>query len=432
MKQLVRVSVDKLLGSFNHKFDFPLNDEFVILHGPNGVGKTRLLELIDSVLRGQRPSARIPFSSIRLDFDDTSWIEVRRSDGSTSWASSDFNETGRATEDTRAYQDAVRDLMEQGLIRRVGMPQGERERVYRDAETGERLTAIDAVERYADEIDPERAPVPSEVRRFVQGLSSTLVEVNRLRFFDEPELRDYSRPYREKPRIAATDHYAKELARQITMARAEHALQAQKLDRTYPKRLLEGASSCTDNAAELADLERSVESLRSKLEKATLLESETPLASLRSEDLQEWQRAALRLHYDDTSQKLQKLEPFADRLLLFLDLVGQKLSGKTMRLDDKTGYSFDSPNGPLLPSDLSSGEQHEIVMAYRLIFDSTPGQLVLIDEPEVSLHVRWQRQFLDDLERISRLDGIRFVIATHSPQIVGSWADRLVTLGDVE
>ena len=70
---------------------------------------------------------------------------------------------------------------------------------------------------------------------------------------------------------------------------------------------------------------------------------------------------------------------------------------------------------------LSSGEQHELVLLYDLLFNVQPGALVLIDEPEISLHVSWQKRFIEDLQRISRLVKFRSVVATHSPQIAGKW-----------
>jgi hypothetical protein len=42
---LVSLKVERLLGRFDHEVVFPRDWEFVILHGPNGVGKTKLLEL---------------------------------------------------------------------------------------------------------------------------------------------------------------------------------------------------------------------------------------------------------------------------------------------------------------------------------------------------------------------------------------------------
>ena len=77
---------------------------------------------------------------------------------------------------------------------------------------------------------------------------------------------------------------------------------------------------------------------------------------------------------------------------------------------------------------LSSGEQHELVILYELIFRTAPDSLVLIDEPELSLHVAWQAQFVPDLERMAKLTGFRSILATHSPEIVGDRWDLTVEL----
>jgi predicted ATP-binding protein involved in virulence len=54
--------------------------------------------------------------------------------------------------------------------------------------------------------------------------------------------------------------------------------------------------------------------------------------------------------------------------------------------------------------------------------------LVLIDEPEISLHVGWQKEFLADIIRIANVSSLRFIIATHSPQIINKWWPRAVAL----
>ncbi|MFG1993408.1 AAA family ATPase [Actinoplanes sp. NPDC048988] len=81
---------------------------------------------------------------------------------------------------------------------------------------------------------------------------------------------------------------------------------------------------------------------------------------------------------------------------------------------------------------LSSGEQHELVLIYDLLFNVGPKSLVLIDEPELSLHVAWQQRFLSDITQISDINGLYFVVATHSPQIVHKNWSRMVALGSVD
>jgi predicted ATP-binding protein involved in virulence len=77
---------------------------------------------------------------------------------------------------------------------------------------------------------------------------------------------------------------------------------------------------------------------------------------------------------------------------------------------------------------LSSGEQQELVLLYDLLFLVSPNTLVLIDEPELSLHVMWQEDFLSDLLRIVELTECDVVLATHSPFISGARDDLMVPM----
>ena len=78
---------------------------------------------------------------------------------------------------------------------------------------------------------------------------------------------------------------------------------------------------------------------------------------------------------------------------------------------------------------LSSGEKHDFIMFYELIFNSGENSVFLIDEPEISLHVAWQMEFINVLEKICELNGMQAIIATHSPDIVNGHDDLLISLG---
>jgi predicted ATP-binding protein involved in virulence len=78
--------------------------------------------------------------------------------------------------------------------------------------------------------------------------------------------------------------------------------------------------------------------------------------------------------------------------------------------------------------DLSSGEQHELILIYELLFKVKLNSLVLIDEPEISLHVGWQVDFLKDLQRVLRLVNIDILIATHAPSIIHERWDLTIEL----
>ena len=80
---------------------------------------------------------------------------------------------------------------------------------------------------------------------------------------------------------------------------------------------------------------------------------------------------------------------------------------------------------------LSSGEQQEIVLFYKLIFDVEENILLLIDEPEISLHILWQKKFMDDLLNIINHKKIKVIVATHSPQIISNHLDKQIDLGSL-
>lgn len=93
------------------------------------------------------------------------------------------------------------------------------------------------------------------------------------------------------------------------------------------------------------------------------------------------------------------------------------------------GFVFTTTNGTTLPLEsLSSGEQHELVLFFELLFKVPSGSLVLIDEPEISLHIVWQEQFLDDVQKITQLANIDVLMATHSLDIITGHSDLVVSL----
>jgi len=90
---------------------------------------------------------------------------------------------------------------------------------------------------------------------------------------------------------------------------------------------------------------------------------------------------------------------------------------------------------------LSSGERHLLTMFLYLIIEVTDGSLILIDEPEISLHISWQRKFVQDLidtfgsRHAGAVDGnlgsldFTAIIATHSPSIIANHLDHSIELG---
>ncbi|WBX87842.1 AAA family ATPase [Achromobacter mucicolens] len=75
--------------------------------------------------------------------------------------------------------------------------------------------------------------------------------------------------------------------------------------------------------------------------------------------------------------------------------------------------------GPMSLKRASSGEQCLLMMMFGIAGHITNDSIILIDEPEISLHPHWQEEFIIMLTNtFSSYSGCQFIIATHSPQIV--------------
>jgi predicted ATP-binding protein involved in virulence len=96
------------------------------------------------------------------------------------------------------------------------------------------------------------------------------------------------------------------------------------------------------------------------------------------------------------------------------------------------GFYFKTDEGKTLSAaDLSSGEQHQLVLLFDLLFRVSDKALILVDEPEISLHVEWQQQVLNNFSAISQLRDLDFLIATHSPDIIHNRWDLTIGLGEM-
>jgi ABC-type cobalamin/Fe3+-siderophores transport system ATPase subunit len=103
-------------------------------------------------------------------------------------------------------------------------------------------------------------------------------------------------------------------------------------------------------------------------------------------------------------------------------------SGKTLLFEENAIRVQLPSNTTTDLTSLSSGERQIFVLITHLFFNpSIRGEnILLIDEPELSLHLKWQRQFVSAIRTAS--PSTQIVLATHSPEIVYSMDDHLISL----
>lgn len=127
-----------------------------------------------------------------------------------------------------------------------------------------------------------------------------------------------------------------------------------------------------------------------------------------------------------------KSKAYEPRIQAFQDIIGRcEFANKQLEIDRRFGFRFvsnDELHTILSLDQLSSGEKQMIIQVYELLFRAQSGTLVLIDEPELSLHMMWQMNYLKNLMQIAQLRGFQCIVATHSPQIFNSLWSKSVDL----
>ena len=204
-----------------------------------------------------------------------------------------------------------------------------------------------------------------------------------------------------------------------------------KLDSSFPYRLLE---QFPDSGLTKEDFDRLYQEMNRKLR----ILKEYELSEFEQQAMptfHEGKTGALRIFFDYFNEKYKAYEPLINKLTLFRKILDRRFRDfKRVEISREYGLRVrdiqTDDNGDIIPLEkLSSGEQETLVLYYQLIFETEPGTLLLIDEPEISLHIEWQMTFIDELKEIVRLNNLQAVVATHSESILDANWDIQVDLG---
>lgn len=463
MTTLTYISVNGLLGRFHHTVQFPASDSFVILHGPNGVGKTHLLQMVQAMLSGDFwRLGRIRFDSATLGFSDGSKLDVRKFESQQEQL--DLKVKVRNRDFARPRKNNIEvvlqkpgwtpvtwrsdrvnsNVQKRGSVRRLIETELGLENIgsdeWFDPRIGQFLSMEDVLARYAAK-RPERYrdivavvyQIDTAILEFLFDTPVNFVRTQRLLIADELVQSSVDRPGTRSPRESTVVEFSEDLTRIIARTLADNSKISSRLDRTFPMRVLTRRDETTINTNELVKKHQEQTEFRNQLAEVSLAEeslgeypAELPLSGL---DLDATERRVLKTYLEDAEQKLGAFRDTLSKITLLRRIVNDRFLYKKLNIDGSDGFVFVTDEGEIIgPDQLSSGEQHELVLLYELLFRTKPGSVVLIDEPEISLHVSWQRKFIRDLQSVSALSNLRFIIATHSPQIVDRWHSKAVFL----
>ncbi len=449
-----RIAVRNLFGIFNHEIPLNLDDHITIIHGPNGFGKTVVLRLLNSFFTSQYQQLReVRFDSLTISLDDESEVIITNA-GLQEGAVEETNSIKKAAnppeggltmryvpKEGKPQHFTVKRITPEGLgfpigILDRGVPGLERvaAETWLYEPTQERLSLEEVFERFSDRlpVSGRKAREPEWLQKVKKSVSIRFIETQRLLLFGVGRRqREFQRMYdRQLPLVSAVSNYSDELVSAIQGKLAEYAALSQRLDRSFPTRLVKGSLAGDLTIEELRTNLQRLEEKRTQLMAAGLLDKEGEVDLIDFQAIGENNRNVLSVYIDDVSQKLAVFDELTLKIDLMVRIINSRFTYKKMSVSKKSGFVFHTTldGNELRSTGLSSGEQHELVLFYELLFRVSPNSLILIDEPELSLHVLWQQQFLKDLQEVIRLSEFDVLIATHSPQIINDRWDLTVEL----
>ncbi|MBE0449033.1 MAG: AAA family ATPase [Actinobacteria bacterium] len=435
------IKVTGLFGLYDHDVTLK-EDRVTVIHGPNGVGKTVFLKLTDAFLRGSyHEIITVPFETFEILFADNSLarIHVERESSNSRKIQLIFKNSEGIIEELaldpdrlspKRFSERISDFLP--FLIQIGPNE------WIDRRTDEAI-GPDELITLVNEFDPKLAKKwvvrePKGLREFRERINVHLIEAQRLIRLTNVSGDWRFRPNRERQTTNTVQEYSRDMKRKLESTLATYAKHSQKLDQTFPQRLLQETVDPLTIDQLKTELQQ-IEETRNRLKRIGILEGGDssqdayPLQISKLDNMQEGQLPVMSVYARDTKQKLAVLNELSERIEILLDVLNRKFTNKQVTISRESGIAVFGKDGNSIPiTALSSGEQHELVLLYDLLFKVKPNTLVLIDEPELSLHISWQKGFMDDLLEIIRLAHFDVLIATHSPYIVGDHSDLLVIL----
>jgi energy-coupling factor transporter ATP-binding protein EcfA2 len=426
------ISVSQLFGRYNYHLKLPRNEDgkvsnISMVYGDNGTGKTTIMKLLFHALSPAPKSghrgyiAKTPFSAFSVAFSDGSLVKAVRANGLTGPFNFSVKRPGRRIATTKVV-----------VSEDFGVP---------------------------DRQPPEYKDVLREVANL--GLSVFFLSDERVlesdKFVDE-ERQMYDQHISDDMlvRVRSGLHRHEETVNRNTLLRKSFESTSTWLRRTMIKESSRGESDAQQIYANIVDklnqlgvpkaqsydtetrtLMTDLESLSKRSDSfaefglASRLNIEPLLHGIRdtSPDSFAFVAQVAKSFIDGQTARLEALEDLRRTLSRFEQLVNEFLVDKRVVLEVNKGISILSDYGSTIrPEDLSSGEKQLLLLFCNVMVSSEAASLFVIDEPEISLNVKWQRQLVGALTDITQNAQCQFLLATHSIELLTMHRDKVMKL----
>lgn len=116
---------------------------------------------------------------------------------------------------------------------------------------------------------------------------------------------------------------------------------------------------------------------------------------------------------------------------LFQDLVDELFTATAKTINRTSNEIFFEQYGETIsPYKLSSGEKQILVIMLTALVQENKHCVMLMDEPEISLHIEWQQRLVNIIRTLN--PNVQIILCTHSPAIImDGWADAVIEMEEI-
>ena len=115
----------------------------------------------------------------------------------------------------------------------------------------------------------------------------------------------------------------------------------------------------------------------------------------------------------------------------FQDMIDELFSDTGKTIDRKSNEIQFCQHGDILtPYQLSSGEKQILVILLTVLVENREPYALLMDEPEISLHIEWQQRLLNLIRKLN--PNVQIIMSTHSPALImDGWMANVTEVNEI-
>jgi predicted ATPase len=431
------ISVSKLFSRYDYDLDLDddLRQKLAILYGDNGSGKTTLLKLAFNLLahqplRGHKTAiSQIPFSDFTVTFKNGTVVSAHR-------ASGEF--TGSFRQQVRQGQEILAEAQFTAKENVIPKDYPSKEAARRARELGRTLQGMNLGLFYLSDDRELISNVFEEPEQLASDLYAAVLEQAHIGQQERLVQRKLSVRKPIDAALEAAIEKAETWVRQQVLSGAQKG--EADTNEIYTSIIEKLASEQgTTKSSELRPLPDLVVEIKSQAAR-TLEYSRfgiTPAADITRlvEALSRVRRNQATIskiaesYVNGLRARLDALQDIQSAVERLVDIVNSFYTDKSLQFDLKKGIRVISSGDSLLPPRaLSSGEKQLLLLFCNTLVAKEEASIFFIDEPELSLNIKWQRALIGALLSATSGSTVQFLLATHSFELLAPYDSHVVEL----